>query len=953
MTDQITKAVPSAIGDTEPTWGNAWHVAEGPASINISDAWSHYSGSGVKVVIVDDGFTHTNADLSNFNTSLDYDYYMSDDDTMAEEGDYHGDMVAQILGGALNGDDTVGVSYNAELIGFRVGFGAFDGGIVSALQNAHIGDIVNNSWGYQTPFSDNFTYSFWAEEKAAIENMANNGRNGLGSAVVFAAGNTRESGDDANTHSMFNNIYTITVGATDSSGNSTYFSNPGANLLISAPGASIPYSETGGTTYIGSGTSFAAPIVSGVIALMLEANPDLGWRDIQEILALSAKTTDESDPSWVENASGNWNGGGMTFNRDYGFGLVDASAAVRLAETWDPVSTSENMVSDTKSISTPMTVNNGETNYSSVVLDGFTSGLNIDKVTVSMLLGTGTNGSVSDVTIKLISPNGTEAVLIDKVNYSSGSVDFTFSANAFWGENSSGEWRLVLIDNGADAATTTIHRWTLTAYGDAETTSDSYYYTDEFSNLAATESGRATLVDTNGGIDTINAAAASGDTTINLISTRASTIAGSTLTIASGSVIENAITGSGNDRVFGNSANNELVTGRGNDTIYAGAGNDILNSGLGNDFAKGSFGDDLMYAGAGNDTFDGEDGNDRLFGEDGDDRLIGGAGNDTLNGGNGNDILEGWSGVDVIAGGSGTDRIYGGFNGDRLYGGDDRDLIWGGVGDDRILGEHGNDVLNGEDGNDTVFGGIGDDVIYGRAGIDLLYGDDDNDTLYGGTDNDSLFGGAGNDKLNGESGADIMEGGTGDDQYWIDNISDTVTELASSGYDRVYSTIVGTIRIPDHVEFLRLLDAAGASTVNGNDVSEAVFGNRHNNTILMGAGNDKVNGGAGNDILLGQDGSDMLWGASGSDRFIFVSGETGTDTIMDFVDGQDMCDLSSYVDAIGYTGNDLIADGYLTITQNGSNVDVYFDSTGSAGGNKLFSVLNTTTSVFDVNDLVI
>src|SRR3546814_10780988 len=67
---------------------------------------------------------------------------------------------------------------------------------------------------------------------------------------------------------------------------------------------------------------------------MLEANPELGYRDVQDILALSAKRVDTVNPDWAYNGAKNWNGGAMHISHDYGFGEVDARAAVRLAETW-------------------------------------------------------------------------------------------------------------------------------------------------------------------------------------------------------------------------------------------------------------------------------------------------------------------------------------------------------------------------------------------------------------------------------------------------------------------------------------------------------------------------------------------------------------------------------------------------------------------------------------------
>ena len=89
------------------------------------------------------------------------------------------------------------------------------------------------------------------------------------------------------------------------------------------------------------GTSAATAMVNGVVALMLDANANLGWRDVQTILAHSARHVGSAvdgryrlpateSASWQWNAAKTWNGGGLHFSRDYGFGLVDALAAVRL-----------------------------------------------------------------------------------------------------------------------------------------------------------------------------------------------------------------------------------------------------------------------------------------------------------------------------------------------------------------------------------------------------------------------------------------------------------------------------------------------------------------------------------------------------------------------------------------------------------------------------------------------
>jgi len=61
---------------------------------------------------------------------------------------------------------------------------------------------------------------------------------------------------------------------------------------------------------------------------MLEKNPDLGWRDVQEILIESAKKVDLADTDWIDN------GAGFHFNHKYGAGLVDAAEAVRISGNW-------------------------------------------------------------------------------------------------------------------------------------------------------------------------------------------------------------------------------------------------------------------------------------------------------------------------------------------------------------------------------------------------------------------------------------------------------------------------------------------------------------------------------------------------------------------------------------------------------------------------------------------
>src|SRR5690606_4185452 len=143
----------------------------------------------------------------------------------------------------------------------------------------------------------------------------------------------------------------------------------------STPGDAGNYTDLPGTGF--NGTSAAAPVAAGVAALILEANPGLGYRDVQEILAYSAVRADlisredrmHEEREYFESVSGplpdairdhqpeagallehsfnsarDWNGGGHMMSHHYGFGRIDALAAVRLAETWSKTSSLHNII---------------------------------------------------------------------------------------------------------------------------------------------------------------------------------------------------------------------------------------------------------------------------------------------------------------------------------------------------------------------------------------------------------------------------------------------------------------------------------------------------------------------------------------------------------------------------------------------------------------------------------
>jgi subtilisin-like proprotein convertase family protein len=569
---------------TDTYFWKQWSLS-GTAGIDVAKAWQNYTGLGIKIGVVDDGIDYNHPDLnSNYMFALQYDAVVADNNAYGASTDSHGTTVAGVIGAASNGSGIVGAAYNSGITGFRIGYGTNGSSSQYADAFSHVltngMDVANASWGYSTPFQDNF-FNF-ASPQSAIQNDAASGRGGLGINIVFAAGNGRSLGDNVNYHNYQNDPYVITVAGTDNMGHVTTSSTPGAAILISAPASSI-YSDDRVGVYgystsdftSSSGTSYAAPLVSSVVALMLQANPNLGYRDVQEILAYSAKNSDSGNIGWQTNGAHDWNGGGLHFSPDYGFGLVDATAAVRLAESWQKQSTFADMSTESATHTDNATIPDGAGSLQSTINLG--SSLLLDKVVVDLNI---THPHVSDLTVTLTSPDGTSAVLASHPTNGTGSgIVFETSANSFWGEDAKGNWTLTVTDN-VTGNVGTLNSWNLTALGDNPNTPTTYVYTDEFATAAG--ANRLILTDASGSA-TINTAAVTTGSYLDLHPGAVDTIAGKTLQIGTSTIIKSVWAGDGNDTIIANDAGDTIQAGRGNDTIVAGMGADKIYGGPGND----------------------------------------------------------------------------------------------------------------------------------------------------------------------------------------------------------------------------------------------------------------------------------------------------------------------------------------------------------------------------------
>src|SRR5262245_12034079 len=320
--------------------------------LNVAEVWRDYSGRGVRLAVYDVGVEGTHHDLDgNYLGGPTLTSGTRTYDPGPEAGDNHATSVAGIIASERDGTGTVGVAFNAKFFSVDVGEGMTSTNpdvvldLAALTQEMDRYDIVNNSWSNYEPFLEGINGLSWA---SGLHDAVVNGRGGLGTIVVKSGGNARiQSGpsggavsvamaDDGNTSLFTNSRYTLDVANVDRNGNIDPTSTPGANLLVSAFGTNIvttdrigsmngyPASATLGADYTDNfgGTSAATPMVSGIVALMLEANPNLGWRDVQTNLAYSARHVGSAvgaapagneDYPWIYNGDVNWNGGGVQF----------------------------------------------------------------------------------------------------------------------------------------------------------------------------------------------------------------------------------------------------------------------------------------------------------------------------------------------------------------------------------------------------------------------------------------------------------------------------------------------------------------------------------------------------------------------------------------------------------------------------------------------------------------
>ena len=314
------------------------------------------------------------------------------------------------------------------------------------------------------------------------------GYGGKGVFYTWATGNGHLEGDNSNLDEL-GNYYAVTAACSiNDSDVRASFSEHGANLWICAPSGDLLAENRGTVTtenydrYVNglAGTSISTAIVSGVAALMRQANPNLTWRDLKLILAASARKNDPTNAGWEDGARKYGSASATNryhFNHEYGFGAVDAKAAVDLAKEWTNApplnrktveSARLNMlIPDAPALGDPTTVTHSLTLEADIDFTEFVE-VNINLRHVSF----------RDVKIELESPSGAVSKLTVPFDTfadddpDTGFVplrgEFRFGSAKHLGENPNGTWELRVTDE-IPIVGGTLDSWSIKVYGHSGT----------------------------------------------------------------------------------------------------------------------------------------------------------------------------------------------------------------------------------------------------------------------------------------------------------------------------------------------------------------------------------------------------------------------------------------------------------------------------------------------------
>ncbi|KAJ6237681.1 cell death abnormality protein [Anaeramoeba flamelloides] len=434
----------------------------------VDQVWGEgYTGEGQSISFVTDSVRGDHQAIAeNFDQSGSNNYCEVDTTYPYAESEALslGTYLASVAAGS--GDDSycsVGVAPKATIYGQRVSCSsATIASLIAALSDTLTGQPVSV---YQisiipTTCFPIFGCSYSAQSEFVISQITTNtryGRNGYGNVHIIPVGDLYNLGSNVNFASYVKLPEVIAVGSVSETMKHSFFSNSGYALTVTAPGGGVDitgfsYSVINGadssseTSCISKrGTQPAASVVSGIVAMILEARPTLTPWDIQSILIETTQKVDVENDGWATN------GAGFSYNPLYGFGVVNAKSALDKALTFETLY--HTVVTDKTTVFTAATVLSVTT-----IPDNDEDGLEIEMTFETDMVIHGavvfrvslTHSCIGDIGIEVWSPSGTYAELVSTHTDTNSNLDaYPLTARNFYKENAKGVWKMKFTDGKA------------------------------------------------------------------------------------------------------------------------------------------------------------------------------------------------------------------------------------------------------------------------------------------------------------------------------------------------------------------------------------------------------------------------------------------------------------------------------------------------------------------------
>jgi len=297
-------AIVNAIGKPQPAPPPPQTLPWGVDRIDADLAWGNSTGAGVKVAILDTGIDQDHPDLvANLKGGCNFVAIRGKiDPDRWDDDNGHGTHVAGIVAAVDNEIGVIGVAPDAWLYGVKV---------LNKQGTGYVSDVILGiEWAIANNMSViNMSLGTTSDVQALHDACDKAYASGI--VLVAAAGNSGDTNPDDDVLYPARYSSVIAVAATDSSDVRASWSSDGPEVELAAPGVSIYSTYKGGGFATLSGTSMAAPHVTGTVALILALNPTLSPDEVRKILQ---KTAHDLLPSGRDNFTG--------------YGLVDAEEAV-------------------------------------------------------------------------------------------------------------------------------------------------------------------------------------------------------------------------------------------------------------------------------------------------------------------------------------------------------------------------------------------------------------------------------------------------------------------------------------------------------------------------------------------------------------------------------------------------------------------------------------------------